>query len=244
MTAAAPTELLAPFAPVGFYEIDNEVDNAVYAGATKPCNLVPTINARPSAANDSQQEIAQLSRLVSDAGVLQPSLNAHYQIPLSVFKHTVLAMDKDIYWGQIIILRLTFATVEKIGQCSLLTNNTAFAGIVAPVIANLYLQIARCADPIVAAQLVSKVNSSGHRLVVPYVQQYMLQNNTAASAINLKLNVGYGQRLLRIYNVVYSNAVNTTGIQYLCHNNVGNALISSYYTTLNNSRLQDPGHCL
>jgi hypothetical protein len=240
MTAAAPTEPLAPFTPVGFYETDNLVDGAAYAAATKPCNLVPTIGAAPAVTSDSQQDISQLSRIVGAANATpQPSLNAHYQIPLSVFKHTVLAMDKDIYWGQIIILRLTFATVEKIGQSSLLTNNTAFAGIVAPTIANLYLQIARCADPIVAAQLVSKVNSSGHRLVVPYVQQYMLQNNTAASAINLKLNVGYGQRLLRIYNVVYSNAVNTTGMQYLCHNNVGNALVSSYYTTLNNSRLQD-----
>ena len=238
--ATVITEPLAPITPVGFYKADNLVDDAPYAGFTKASTLIPVLGAAPGIAATSYQEIAQLSRLVGAAqNTAQPTLNAHYQIPMSVFKHTILAMDKDIYWGQIIILRLTFATVEKIGQCSLLTANTAFAGIANPTISNLYLQVARCADPVVAAQLVSKVNSSGHRLVVPYVQQYMLQNNTAASAINLKLNVGYGQRLLRIYNVVYSNAVNTTGMQYLCHNNVGNALVTSYYTTLNNSRLQD-----
>ena len=240
----APSEPLLPIAPIGVFTAlggtSNTIDaTAAYADTTKPCQLVPTINGPPEPASATYQDISQFARLTVGANAVLPALFAHYQIPLSVFKHTILAMDKDIYWGQIIILRLTFATVEKIGQCSLLTANTAFAGIVAPVISNLYLQIARCADPIVAAQLVSKVNSSGHRLVVPYVQQYLLQNNTAASAINLKLNVGYGQRLLRIYNVIYSNAVNTTGMQYLCHNNIGNELVSSYYTTLNNSRLQD-----
>ena len=67
----------------------------------------------------------------------------------------------------------------------------------------------------------------------------MLQNNTPASAINLKLNIGYGQRILRIYNAIFSNTANLTGMQYLCHSNVANRLVTSYYTTLNNSRLQD-----
>ena len=193
--------------------------------------------------------IAQVSRIRGGANAAAPALNAHYRIPLSMFKHTILVMEKDIYWGQIIILRLTFATVEKIGAYTLQTVPYAGAAnaflpwlpIAVATVANLHLQIARCADPIVAAQLVSKVNSSGHRLVVPYVQQYMLQNNTPLTAVNLKLNVGYGQRLLRIYNVIYSNQplAQQVGLQYLCHNNVANALVTSYYTTLNNSRLQD-----
>ena len=238
--AVSPSEPLLPITPVGIYNTNTLDATAPFVGYTQPSRLVPTINAGPAAVNRLTTDIAQISRLVgAGADTAQPSLQAHYQVPLSVFKHTVLAMDKDIYWGQIIILRITFATAEKIGLCSRLTANTAFAAIAGPVIANLYLQIARCADPIVAAQLVSKVNSSGHRLVVPYVQQYMLQNNTPQSAINLKLNVGYGQRLLRIYNAIYSNDNIDDGMQYLCHNNTGNALVSSYYTTLNNSRLQD-----
>jgi len=236
----APGEPLAPIAPVGVYNT-NVIDPASpFLNYTQPSRLVPTFNGAPAAVNRLTTDIAQMSRLTG-AGVdtPQPSLQAHYQIPLSVFKHTVLAMDKDLYWGQIIILRLTFATADKIGLTSRVTANNAFVAIVAPTIGNIYLQIARCADPIVAAQLVSKVNSSGHRLVVPYVQQYMLQNNTQQSAINLKLNVGYGQRLLRIYNAIYSNGPVATGMQYLCHNNVGDVLVSSFYTTLNNSRLQD-----
>ena len=242
---AFPTEPLHPITPAGVFTATNVVDAVPFAGFTQASNLIPTINAAIGFANESIYDVAQMSRLVGVNAAAQSSMQAHYRIPLSTFKHTVLAMDKDIYWGQIIILRLTFATAEKIGQYCPATANNAFVAIAGSVISSIYLQVARCADPIVAAQLVSKVNSSGHRLVVPYVQQYMLQNNTAASAINLKLNVGYGQRLLRIYNAVYSNAVNATGYQYLCHNNivnnpaVGSPLVTSYYTTLNNSRLQD-----
>jgi hypothetical protein len=134
----APGEPLAPISPVGIYGTNTVDAAAPFVGYTQPSRLVPILTAAPAVVNRLTTDIAQISRLVGAAqNTAQPSLNAHYQIPLSVFKHTVLAMDKDIYWGQIIILRLTFATAEKIGLCSLVTANNAFTAIVAPVIGNL-----------------------------------------------------------------------------------------------------------
>ena len=216
------------------------VSGGAFNGYTAMSTLLPIFNAA-SAVNDVNfAGISQISRVTTAGNNAVPVVTANYRLSLAAFKHTLLAMDKDLYFGQILIMRITFATSNKIAHISG-NAGAACVGLASAVISKLYLNIARCADPAVAAQLVAKVQSGSHKVIIPYVHSYAFSSASTFNAINLKLNVGFGQRVLRIYNTVYSgvDVGGDAGSQYLCHNNSANALVSSYYTTLNNSRLQD-----
>jgi hypothetical protein len=235
-----PQEVCQPIHTTGLDDGSYAARPAPFNGYTNQTLLAPVFSGTPAFCETSFSAISQLALLTSLNGVAVPAMTASYRIPLAAFKHTLLAMDKDLYFGQILIMRITFSNSAKIGHTSV-DGGTTCVGLASATISKLYLNIARCADPAVAAQLVAKVQSGSHKVVIPYVHSYSYSSASTFNSINLKLNVGFGQRVLRIYNTVYSglDIVGAEGSQYLCHNNTANALLSSYYTTLNNSRLQD-----
>lgn len=162
-------------------------------------------------------------------------------MPLGHIKNSILACDKDLYFGEVIILRVEWAPSIKCGFRGSsvtvpTTNPTAIAGNVDIGNLALYLSVEKDQDIINGLQ--SKVNSSsGFQMLMPYVHGYKSNSGAGSTSVSLRFNRGHGDRLLKVYYAPFNND-ETTNTTY-DHSNVGGAKISNYYTMLNNSRLQE-----
>jgi hypothetical protein len=115
------------------------------------------------------------------------------------------------------------------------------------VINNLQLMLATETNPTISAELIKQVQSSGMSLVIPYVQSYVNTVQTGSNQqINIQLDAGSGQSLMKIYHSVFnSNPILTT--MYDCSNlpvsgantQTQNQKVWQYYTNLNNVRNQN-----
>jgi hypothetical protein len=163
-----------------------------------------------------------------------------YQINLSAFKDTLMELNKNIYFGDNIVLTITWNAFTKMGFTTtaivanaVLPNAAAFT--VAPSISNLFLYTACETDPTIISQLVSSVSNGEFSLIVPFVycQKYNASASTS-SAMQQRLNSSYGSTLLRVYFGVYQNLEET--INTYTHND---SFITSYNTYMDGLRLQD-----
>ena len=133
------------------------------------------------------------NKLTAVAGDLAVS----YQLPLGSIKDTLLEINKSLYFGDNLILSLSFNPSTKFswlttggvegGQSIGTTgtpNTTLSTGVamvqwspttgaavqsIAGVLSNLALYIAVETDPIITSQLINKVNTEGFSLTIPYV---------------------------------------------------------------------------
>ena len=121
------------------------------------------------------------------------ALAVSYQIPLSSVKDTLLEVNKSLYFGDNLILSLSFnparkfsflgvATADSVGGTVAATPTIVMAtqGLQTSVTAteqnatsielkNVSLYVAVETDPIITSQLINKVNSEGFSMTVPYV---------------------------------------------------------------------------
>lgn len=139
----------------------------------------------------------------------QQGLGVSYQIPLKSIKDTILEVNRSLYFGDNLILSLSFNPTNKFswisnggidgGQSAGTTASpgTTLSTGTAPIqwspitgcaaatntaaITNLSLYIAVETDPIVTSQLISKVNGAGFTMTIPYV--YCTKSPVAVSAI-------------------------------------------------------------
>jgi len=164
-----------------------------------------------------------------------------YQLNLSAFKDTLMELNKNIYFGDNIVLTINWNSFTKCGftTTAIVAANTAtgfaaFSGIV-PSINNLFLYTACETDPTIISQLVSSVNNGEFSIITPFVycQKYNASASTSSSA-QQRLNSSYGSTLLRVYFSAFSNS--ESDLTTYTHND---ALITSYNTYLDGLRLQD-----
>ena len=163
-----------------------------------------------------------------------------YQINLSAFKDTLMEINKNIYFGDNLVLTINWNSFTKCGfTTTALVASTALTGAiaftVAPSISNLFLYTACETDPTVISQLVSSVNNGTFNLIVPFVygQKYNASASTS-SAMQQRLNLSSGVSLLRIYFGCF-NATEDVLTTYQ-HND---SCITSYNTYIDGLRLQD-----
>ena len=159
--------------------------------------------------------------------------------PLSHFKNTILACDKDLYFGEVLILRIEWSPVNRIGWLgSSVTNPTTDSEPITVDVGltNLALYVAVEKDQEIINSLMSKVQS-GFQMLCPYVHGYKTNLQNASQSLSLRFNRGHGERLMKIYHAPFNNT-ETTHLAY-DHNNLADAKVLSYYTMLNNSRLQE-----
>jgi len=160
-------------------------------------------------------------------GVATSSLqgNIAYQINLDAFKHTLLELNKDIYFGDNLILTITWQQSTKyiIQSVSETNPNTLQAAVplvgggvtaaiaattrvsqVAPVMNNLSLFVACETNADIVAGLIQKVNTEGFTLNVPFTYcQKLITPSSTSTAIQQRINRTYGSHLLRCYTAVY-----------------------------------------
>lgn len=135
-----------------------------------------------------------------------------YQICLGDLPYGLTSLNKDLYFGQILTLTIGLAPSNRIGFISDLANGTTGLGTLgaAPVFSNVYLQLCTEVDEKIVQSIMNKVNSTSMSINIPYVQSFV-QNNanaTTSSSLQVRLNSGYGQRLLKVFHS-FMNSVET-----------------------------------
>jgi hypothetical protein len=128
-----------------------------------------------------------------------------YQLNFSAFKDTLMELNKNIYFGDNIVLTINWNSFTKCGftttaivAANAVTGFAAFSGIV-PSINNLYLYTAFETDPTIISQLVSSVNNGEFSIITPFVycQKYNVSVSTSSS-VQQRFNSSYGSTLLRV----------------------------------------------
>jgi len=188
-----------------------------------------------SAGSDSLAHV-----MISNA--LNVEMVTNHTINLDICRHTIMSMDKTLYFPEVLLLRVQWATTGSFSK-SYLGIGGGVTDTRTPVdtpqinVENLGLHLALSSDPIVMQESINGVLGKGVDLTVPFVHSSLSNYNTASQSINLRLNSGFGQRLLCIYSTVFSHGANPH--RHVCNNNSLGNLVQSYYTALDSQRLQD-----
>lgn len=174
------------------------------------------------------------------------------ELPLGMIYNTILAEDKDIYFGgEIMVLRLVLNGTSRFcyttPNTATLTDPTGGGVTTVPQfninIQNLKLYLATEQNTAIINELKAKVASpEGLSMLIPYVYTTKLSlPATTSQSMDIRYNRGHGIKLKKIYYSAF-NATEQTNTSY-DHSNVSNvgvagAKIVNFYTTINNMRLQ------
>ncbi|MFM7859786.1 MAG: hypothetical protein ACKO96_49605, partial [Flammeovirgaceae bacterium] len=140
----------------------------------------------------------------STAAVVQPSFKAYvepsyavvgaannatpsnlYQLKLGDIPHSIFSLDKDLYFNEVLVLRIEFASGQSFAWYSTANTNPAVGPSVAIAtnitISKLSLYLAIETDEVIVQELRNKVNSTGLNVLIPYVWQFKNPISTSTS---------------------------------------------------------------
>jgi hypothetical protein len=166
------------------------------------------------------------------------ALVVNWRIEMSELYNTALSLDKSVYLGEVLNLRITFAGIQEHGFGS---TSTSLAGVTVspialvagPTITDLNFYLAQEMNPMVVNDLVQTVRSTGMEILIPYTHVYKTVQTGTSHAVSLRLSNGHGVSLERIYTIPL------TGAEEKDTRYVSNAaLMTSFYTILDSKRLQ------
>jgi hypothetical protein len=216
--------------PNGFYEDIhkcNDLTNPILSGTASISGL-----AGPTGPNSyfSRQQCmpSALTGTSSDVYV-------DYSIPLSAIKHSIFALDKNIYSPSNIVLQVFFSPTDTF--CWKNTSGTDPATTPVSVdgasITNIAVQLAQEGNLAIVSQVINRVMSSGISLPIAYptVTRQAITNSTNPS-YQLQLTAGYGKRILALITAPFtSGSINTN-----CEHRRG--VLTNYNTFLNSVPLK------
>jgi hypothetical protein len=235
-----------------FLQYDNAGDVALEAGAhrcLRRSNALASSATKTVASPFAKRSTGVASIHYTEPQYLEPGVMSNSGgaganpsitvcLPLSHFKNTILACRKDLYFGEVIILRIEWAPVNRIawhGTSITVPATGSEANDQDVEITNLSLFLAVERNQDIANSLMAKVNT-GFSMLMPYVHGYKTNLGAGSQSISLKFNRGHGASLLKVYHAPFNN-VETTHLMH-DHDNLANAKVSDYYTSLNNTRRQ------
>lgn len=175
---------------------------------------------------------------------ISKNIRVAHSFPLwAIGPHTLLSVDKDMFYDQNMMLTLNWVPSDYLGfiQTAVNTLPTAGNGAISSTVSitNIRLDLAVETNGMIAEVIKQKVKSQGLSLPIPFVRSYNFNLSTVTTAPNLvqRLNIGNGQRLLNIYNVLMENSAVTVAR----HNksNVAQAKCTSYQNQLNSLNLSE-----
>lgn len=168
------------------------------------------------------------------------SVTYNIQLPFSIFSNTLLAVDKDLYFNEVILIKITWNDKNSWGVSSNEPDEmTVGAAVFAQFdITELRLYLALETDMLICAGLIDRVRTQGLTTIIPYVYQF---KNALASAsshnVSIRLNRAHGQNLKKIYHALYTS--NGTLTNRYMHSNINKTNILSYSTSVDNIRRQE-----
>ena len=168
------------------------------------------------------------------AGTPAPAV-VNFKIPGHELYNTILSLDKSVYFGEVLQLRITFGEKNSIGFWS--ASNVGTGGVEAAnaiTLTGLNYFLAQEQNPRVVQDLVETVSTTGMSLVVPFVHSYKTTGQAEDTAVSIRLSRGHGQSVERIYTVPIAGA-ESFETRY-----VANAeQLVSFYSLLDSKRMQE-----
>lgn len=196
---------------------------------------------------NSIQQYVQATAVSDDAGAGNLKLNCQIELK-KMLKHTILGLDRDQYFGEIVLVRIQWNPTSRwvfggTEQNDFATGYTAYtAGDLQARVSELHMRLALESNPQIANSIMQKV-ASGWEYLVPFVYERLaLRAGGSSQNVEERLNRSHGRSLVRIYTAPFTDV--STGRGAYDHQNLYNKTndvcekITSYYTSLNSERLQ------
>lgn len=176
-------------------------------------------------------------------------------LPMKAIKKTIFALDKDIVFPDIIVLRILFGPSNRAMYSNTSANDPADASTIAMTlgtitISNLTLYLATEKNEDIAQSVRALVNRpEGLNLLVDYPYSYKQALTGTSQNLSYRFNRGHGKNLMEVVSAPFhaTEAVNTSfdnsnvlnvAAAFPAQTAVG-AKVVSYYSQLDNVRLQD-----
>lgn len=220
----------------GLYSSQNTI--ALTSGAITSAN---GILQRQGAGTTLKSHLDSAVQICSGGtNVVEPVIKR--RIPMSLFKNTILAMDKNIILGkETYSLTITWESAAKtffsttVAQTSL--NGAAYAPGTSYSISNVFFYLAQETNADIINQIINKTTTSGINLAIPVV----VSDNVATTGNNPKIMKTYtrndGELLKKIYYSAYHSA--DTGRLAYDNSNINSATlgkIREFSTNINGKR--------
>ena len=173
--------------------------------------------------------------LVGGDGTTAAGVVVDFKIPGHELYNTILSLDKSVYFGEVLQLRITFGDKDSIGfwaSDAAGTANTTSASAITLTGLNYFL--AQEQNPRVVQDLVETVTTTGMSLVVPFVHSYKTTGQAEDTAVSIRLSRGHGQSVERIYTVPIAGA-ESFSTRYVAD---AEQLVS-FYSLLDSKRMQE-----
>lgn len=155
------------------------------------------------------------------------------QIPYSIF-----ADKRCLYFNEVIVLRILFAPVNRLGFRAALNVLPGTALDTAVTLNNVALYSAIETNPVIIDEIVNRVNNGGMKLTIPWVNTFKTSSAvTTYLPIQQKLNRSHGKSLLKVFNGLFH--ATESGSTCYDNSNVASAKIVDLYSVMDNSRIQD-----
>lgn len=167
-------------------------------------NVAAASNLR---ADGSQSQVAFEENQYFQAGTVNGALPViNVALPLSMIKNTVFEIDKTLYFGEIVVMRLIFSPLSKVLYTGATDNdpsNTPTVATAAANVSNVNLYLAMERNPEVVNILRGEIQK-GFSLPIPHVSIFKNGGITGDSqATTTRLSRANGRRLLKIYHAVF-----------------------------------------
>lgn len=181
----------------------------------------------------------------SEPQVLKSTATAHtWSVNLAeAFPNSILALDKSIYFGEVMVMSITFGARDEFGfeadaANDPVTTPTPLTNDVA--LSNIGLYVAAEANHAVAQMKKNEVMTKGVMIPIDYVHAYKSLQNAGTASVQLRFSGGHGQSLYRVYHTISSateslNTLNSNIVQ-AAGANLG---VGSIYTMINDMRQQE-----
>lgn len=177
--------------------------------------------ANQASGNDVSNRGAQQRLITSavEAGAGESNISVRFHIPLSIFSGSILALDKDLLFGQNLQLKIIWKPIANWGfQCAGVAAGASVqlpivtvAGVNYPLLQNMYLYMSEDVNPDTVGEFRNKLEAGPIAVNVPWIDGSQLSTGAAAGtySIQAQLNPSDGERLKRVITAA-ANVANTT----------------------------------
>ncbi|HVT62683.1 MAG TPA: hypothetical protein VHD33_04260 [Legionellaceae bacterium] len=235
--------------------LTNDFQNRLYP-SNNLINLVPSLRVQSGVTTPVPAAINYLEPAYWHVGDVDTDVRYEVQLPLRYFKNTLLSMNKNFYFNQIMYMKIFWGPYTKMAFQSTTNANPsagtpvvyAPAAATVPQISNLQLMLATETLEDERLRLMNQIsgpNAPGLSIIIPYAFNYKNNNSGASQSINIQLDIGAGRTLMRIYHSVFNNT-EQSNTMYDCSNLIStnpatqnvSEKVNTYWTNLNGKRNQ------
>lgn len=193
-------------------------------------------NATPSNSPDETQYFTV-------GAAVNTAMDLELDLPLSKIKNTIFACDKDLFFNEVMLLKIRWNSVEKWGALATAATTTttgAAAYASAITITKLALYVALEDNPILVEGIMEAVAQNRFSIALPWVYHFHnVPDPTGAGgvqSITVRLNRSQGAYLKKVLHAVFP-ATRTEFARYSLNNTSKNT-VTYYFTSIDNMRRQ------